>query len=91
MNKRDQELLDKQLWGVSSSPPHRGIIIGFIAVYRRRRYSVQDKASQYTSSQYTLRSSEFFSERERITGGRHDAYCHHLRYCVGRLVRRVGG
>jgi len=33
MNKRDLELLDKQLWGVSSSPPHRGIIIGFIAVF----------------------------------------------------------
>jgi hypothetical protein len=33
MDKRDQELLDKQLWGVSPSPQHRGIIIGFIAVF----------------------------------------------------------
>jgi hypothetical protein len=33
MNKRDQKLLDKQLWGGSSNPPHRGIIIGFIAVF----------------------------------------------------------
>jgi hypothetical protein len=33
MDKRDQELLDKQLWGVSPSPLHSGIIIGFIAVF----------------------------------------------------------
>jgi len=33
MNKRDQKLLDKQLWGGSSNPPHRGIIIGFITVF----------------------------------------------------------
>ena len=33
MDKRDQELLDKQLWGVSSSPPHSGITIGFITVF----------------------------------------------------------
>jgi hypothetical protein len=33
MNQRDQDLLDKQLWGVSPSPPHSGIIIGFIAVF----------------------------------------------------------
>jgi hypothetical protein len=31
--KRDQELLDKQLWGVSPSPPRSGIIIGFITVF----------------------------------------------------------
>ena len=30
MDKRDQELLDK---GVSSSPPHSGITIGFITVF----------------------------------------------------------
>jgi hypothetical protein len=33
MEKRDQELLDRQLWGVSPSPPHSGITIGFIAVF----------------------------------------------------------
>ena len=33
MDKRDQELLDRQLWGASPSPPHSGIIIGFIAVF----------------------------------------------------------
>ena len=33
MDKRDQELLDKQLWGISSHPPHSGIIIGFITVF----------------------------------------------------------
>ena len=33
MDKRDRELLDKQLWGVSPSPPHSGIMIGFIAVF----------------------------------------------------------
>ena len=33
MDKRDQELLDKQLWGVSPSPPPSGIIIGFIIVF----------------------------------------------------------
>ena len=33
MDKRDQELLDKQLWKASPSPPHSGIIIGFIAVF----------------------------------------------------------
>ena len=33
MDKRDQRLLDKQLWGVSPSPPHSGIMIGFIAVF----------------------------------------------------------
>ena len=33
MDKRDQELLDKQLGRVSSSPPHSGITIGFITVF----------------------------------------------------------
>jgi len=35
MNQRDQELLDKQLWGVSRSPPRNGgtIGMGFIAVF----------------------------------------------------------
>jgi len=35
MNQRDQELLDKQLWGVSRSPPRNGgtIGVGFIAVF----------------------------------------------------------
>ena len=33
MDKHDQELLDRQLWGVSPSPPHSGITIGFIAVF----------------------------------------------------------
>ena len=33
MTRRDQELLDKQLWGVSPSPPRSGIIIGFITVF----------------------------------------------------------
>lgn len=28
MDQRDQELLDKQLWGVSPSPPRNGGIIG---------------------------------------------------------------
>ena len=27
MTRRDQELLDKQLWGVSSRSPHNGIMI----------------------------------------------------------------
>jgi len=35
MNQRDQELLDKQLWAVSSSPPNNGGILGlgFVAVF----------------------------------------------------------
>ena len=35
MNQRDQELLDKQLWGVSRNPPRNGGIIGvgFIAAF----------------------------------------------------------
>ena len=33
MEKRDQELLDRQLWGASPSPPHSGITIGFITVF----------------------------------------------------------
>ena len=33
MNQRDQELLDKQLWGVSSSPPRNGGIIGLEVVF----------------------------------------------------------
>jgi hypothetical protein len=35
MNQRDQELLDKQLWGVSRRPPRNGGImgVGFIAVF----------------------------------------------------------
>jgi hypothetical protein len=28
MNQRDQELLDKQLWGVNPSPPGNGGLIG---------------------------------------------------------------
>jgi hypothetical protein len=35
MDRRDQELLDKQLWGVSRSPPRNGDIIGlgFVVVF----------------------------------------------------------
>ena len=35
MNQRDQELLDKELWGVSPSPPrNRGIIgVAFVVVF----------------------------------------------------------
>jgi len=33
MTRRDQELLDKQLWGVSSKSPQSGIIILMIAVF----------------------------------------------------------
>jgi hypothetical protein len=32
MNQRDQELLDKELWGVSLSPPRDGGIIGMALV-----------------------------------------------------------
>lgn len=32
MDKRDQELLDKQLWGVSPSPPRNDLIIGLTVV-----------------------------------------------------------
>ena len=35
MNQRDQQLLDKQLWGVSSRPPRNADIIGpaFVIVF----------------------------------------------------------
>ena len=35
MNQRDQELLDKELWGVSPIPPRNGGIIGvaFVVVF----------------------------------------------------------
>jgi hypothetical protein len=34
MNQRDQELLNRQLWAVSSSPPNGGILVlGFVAVF----------------------------------------------------------
>jgi hypothetical protein len=35
MNERDQELLDKQLWGVSPSPPSRsrGLPLAFVAAF----------------------------------------------------------
>ena len=32
MNQRDQELLEKQLWGVSPGPPRNGGIIGVALV-----------------------------------------------------------
>ena len=32
MDQRDQRLLDKQLWGVSSHPPHNGGIVGLAVV-----------------------------------------------------------
>jgi hypothetical protein len=32
MNQRDQELLDKQLWGVSPSPPRNGGV-AFVVVF----------------------------------------------------------
>jgi len=32
MNQRDQELLEKQLWGVSRSPPGDGAMLGFALV-----------------------------------------------------------
>jgi hypothetical protein len=33
MNQRDQELLDKQLWGVGRSPPRNGGGLGFVVVF----------------------------------------------------------
>jgi hypothetical protein len=35
MNERDQELLDKQLWGVSPSPPPRGgiLVLAFVVSF----------------------------------------------------------
>jgi hypothetical protein len=35
MDQRDRELLDKQLWGVSHSPPRNGgiIAVGFVVVF----------------------------------------------------------
>jgi len=35
MNERDQKLLDKQLWGVSPSPPPRGgnLALAFVAAF----------------------------------------------------------
>ncbi len=35
MNQRDQELLDRELWGVSAGPPRNGGIIGvaFVVVF----------------------------------------------------------
>ena len=35
MNQRDQELLDKQLWGVSPGPPRNGgmISVAFVVVF----------------------------------------------------------
>jgi hypothetical protein len=34
MNEREQELLDKQLWGVSPSPPERGALaLAFAVVF----------------------------------------------------------
>lgn len=35
MNQRDQELLDKQLWGVSPGPPRNGgmISLAFVVVF----------------------------------------------------------
>src|SRR5262245_33175197 len=35
MNERDQELLDKQLWGMSSAPPPRGgsLALAFVASF----------------------------------------------------------
>ena len=45
MTRRDQELLDKQLWGVSSRSPQNGMIIlmidrGVFSRHGHRRYSV---------------------------------------------------
>jgi len=33
MDERDQELLDKQLWGVSERPRHAVVVIGFIMIF----------------------------------------------------------
>ena len=33
MDERDQELLDKQLWGVSERPQPVGVVIGFIMIF----------------------------------------------------------
>ena len=33
MDKRDRELLDKQLWTVADPAPRSGIIIGFVIVF----------------------------------------------------------
>jgi hypothetical protein len=33
MDERDQELLDKQLWGVSERPQPVGVIIGFTMIF----------------------------------------------------------
>jgi len=33
MNERDQELLDKQLWGASERPQSGVVIIGFVMIF----------------------------------------------------------
>jgi hypothetical protein len=33
MDERDQELLGKQLWGVSERPQPVGVIVGFIMIF----------------------------------------------------------
>jgi len=33
MNERDQELLDKQLWGASERPQSAVVIIGFVMIF----------------------------------------------------------
>ena len=73
MNQRDQELLDKQLRGVSAGPPRRGSVLGlaFVAVFLGGLslgailFAPQNKQMQMTSRDATTVLSFLDSSPQR--------------------------
>ena len=68
MTRRDQKLLEKQLWSVSSRSPQNGMTILIIVAVFLVGMGIGDIVSKTKQAEYTLRSSDFLSKRARLTG-----------------------
>ena len=91
MTRRDQELLDKQLWGVSSRSPQNGMTtLTIVAVFLAGMGigDIVSKTKQANTHYVALISYPNGQEKQEQ---RHDPDCHHLRHCVVSPVRRMGG
>lgn len=69
MDKRDQELLDKQLWGVSPSPPRNGGIIGLeFAVAFLAGIAIGDILFAHEGKQMQIASHDAAAENSLVNG-----------------------
>ena len=68
MDKRDQELLDKQLWGVGEKPQPTGAIVGFIIVFLVG-LCIGDILSKIRQADPVLASIDFAALTSSLNGG----------------------